>query len=410
MKLIIKCGTLFDATGSEPGAKQCVVIEDGKIAEVISFADFDRRADLKGVQTVDASSHWVMPGLINAHDHLVFRDLIGPVIQNMRAPASRKMLTAVRNSLTALKRGWTTIRDMGADHNLSFQVREYIAEGSLPGPRVIACGRPISVTGGHSKSQSVQADGPDEMRKAARSQLDLGADFIKVAASHDPIVIAGPEKTRAEMTLDEMRAAFEEAHAWGKLTGCHCMGTKALERVLDAEVDVISHGFYLNDELAQRMVEQGVYLDPTLSSYGRQTMNPALRRGKVWGDLHKPLLPAMEGAMRAAVRAGVKIVTGTDSAGRYAEDVEMMREFGLDPIHSLLACTRHAAEAAGIGDVVGTVTPGKVADLVILGGNPLEDPYKLEDVVFVVQGGTVFKPEDIALGPDPGPRESELLI
>src|SRR5690606_28019300 len=134
--------------------------------------------------------------------------------------------------------------------------------------------------------------------KAARSQLDLGADFIKECASHDPIVIAGPEKTRAEMTLDEIRAAFEEAHAWGKLTGCHCMGTKALERVLDAQDDVISHGFYLNDELYQRMVVQGMYLDSTFSSYGRKTIIPVLRRGKMWGELHKPLLPAMESAMR----------------------------------------------------------------------------------------------------------------
>jgi imidazolonepropionase-like amidohydrolase len=410
MTLIIKCGTLFDGTGCTPSAKQCVVIQNGRIAEVIGYDAFERRADLKGAEIVDASDRWVMPGLINAHDHLVFRDLIGPVIQNMRAPASRKMLIAVRNSLSALKRGWTTIRDMGADHDLSFQVREYIAEGSMPGPRVVACVRPISVTGGHGKSQSIQADGPHEVRKAARSQLDAGADFIKVNASHDPVIIAGPEKTRPEMTLDEMRAAFEEAHAWGKLTGCHCMGTTALERVLDAQVDVISHGFYLNDELAQRMVEQGVYLDPTLSSYGRQTMNPALRRGAVWAEMNRPLVPAMEDGMRAAVRAGVKIVTGTDSAGRYAEDVDMMRELGLDPIHSLLACTRHAAEAAGLGEEVGTVTPGKVADLVILGGSPLEDPYKLEDVVSVVQGGSVFSPEDVVLGPDRGRGQSEMLI
>jgi imidazolonepropionase-like amidohydrolase len=235
------------------------------------------------------------------------------------------------------------------------------------------------------------------MRKAARSQLAAGADFIKVMASHDPIEIDGPEKTRPEMELDEIRAAFDEAKAHGKKTACHVMGTIAIGRVLDAGVNVISHGFYLNDELAKRMVEQKVYLDPTLSSYGRQTMSPLLNRGADWAAHHEPLLAPMEAAFRAAVKAGVKIVTGTDSAGRYAEDVEMMREYGLDAKESLLACTKNAAEALGRIDDIGTIEKGKIADIVVLDGDPLADPYKLEAVSLVIQGGKAIKPDDVTL-------------
>jgi len=167
--------------------------------------------------------------------------------------------------------------------------------------------------------------------------------------------------------------------------------------VLDAGVDVISHGFYLNDEHAARMVEQNVYYDPTLSSYGRQTSNPKLQRGEEWARRHQALIGPMEASFRAAIKAGVKIVTGTDSAGRYAEDVEMMRLFGLSAIDSLLACTRNGAEALGLGRDIGTLEAGKIADMVILQADPLADPYNLEKVDRVVQAGRVLRPSEITL-------------
>lgn len=397
MATIIKCGTLFDGTGSDPIPAKAVVIEGDRIEAVLDTEAIDSRPDLASAETIDASDKWVMPGLINVHDHLIFRDLIGNPVQSMMSPPSQLALNAVRNSLTALRRGWTTVRDMGSSHGLSLAFREYLANGDLPGPRVVACGSPICVTGGHANGICVQADGPYEMRKAVRGQLHAGADFIKVMASHDPIAIDGPEKTRPEMDPDEIGAAYDEARAHGKHTACHVMGTVAIERVLDAGVDVISHGFYLNQALAHRMAEQGVFLDPTLSSYGRQTINPRLQRGKTWAAAHMPLIPAMESAFRAAVEAGVKIITGTDSAGRYAEDVTMMRELGLGARDSLLACTRNGAEALGLIDDIGTIEPGKVADLVVLEDNPLDDPYHLETVALVVQSGRALKPSDITV-------------
>ena len=397
MQRVILCGQLFDGIRLEPVKDQAIVIDSGRVLEVLSANEARKRPALAKAETIDASKSFVMPGLINVHDHLIFRDLIGNPSVNILAKPSRLAMNATRNAVTALRRGWTTIRDMGSSHGISLDFRSYIANGEIPGPRVIACGSPISVTGGHAFPVCIQADGPYEVRKAARAQLHAGADFIKVMASHDPIEIEGVQKTRPEMTPDEINAAFEQARAFGKRTACHVMGTTAISRVLDAGVNVISHGFYLDDELAHRMVKQNVYFDPTLSSYGRQTIHPRLKRGAKWVEDHMPLIPAMESAFRAAVRAGVKITTGTDSAGRYAEDVEMMREFGLDPAHSLLACTRHAAEALAIEKDLGTIEAGKIADIVVINGNPLTNAYDLEKVELVIQGGQPLRPADITL-------------
>lgn len=397
MKTIIYGGRLFDGTGSDPCSDKAIVIDGDRIAEVGEAATLLARPDLRDADKIDGTGKFVMPGMINMHDHLTIRDLIGNPLSSMASAKTRLNVNAVRNSLTALRRGWTTVRDMGAADSIAFAIRELIGAGEIPGPRIFACGSPISVTGGHANIICVQADGPDEILKAARKQLDAGADFIKVMASHDPIVIDGPEKTRPEMRLDEIKAAFDQAKAYGKRTACHVMGTVAIDRVLDAGVDVISHGFYLNDELAGRMVEQNVYLDPTLSSYGRQTLNPRLKRGERWAELHIPLVKPMEDAFRAAIKAGVKIVQGTDTAGRYAEDVAMMRELGMDAKETLKACTSNAAEALGCAADLGTIEAGKVADIVLLDGDPIADAYNLEAVSLVIQAGTAMKPSEITL-------------
>lgn len=397
MTTILKCGKLFDGTGSDAAKNKSIVIDGERIKAVLNSSDINTREDLKDATVIDATDKWVMPGLINMHDHLCLRDLIGNPLSSMASNNTRLNVNAVRNCLTALRRGWTTVRDMGAPDSIVFAIRELVGKGEIPGPRIFACGSPISVTGGHAHPICIQADGPSGILKAARSQLEAGADFIKVMASHDPIVIDAEEKTRPEMRLDEIRAAFEQAHTYGKRAACHVMGTTAIARVLDADVDVISHGFYLNDELANRMSEQGVFLDPTLSSYGRQTLNPRLQRGEYWAEIHRTLLTPMENGFKAAVKNGVKIAQGTDTAGRYSEDVEIMREFGHDANNTLLACTKNAADALGCLADLGTIEGGKIADIVVLGGDPIDDPYNLELVELVIQSGKVMKPSEITL-------------
>lgn len=306
-------------------------------------------------------------------------------------------LSAIQNALNALRRGWTTVRDMGGPHGIALQLRRLIGEGKMPGPRVLACGAPISVTGGHAHQICTEADGPDACRKAARDQLKAGADFVKVMASHDPYPMAGVEQTRPEMSVDEIRAVFSEAHRWGKKTACHVMGTTAIDNVSQAGVDVVDHGTYLNAALADRLAEQGAFLCPTLSAYTRQTMNPRFRRGEAWAAAHQVLVRPHTESFLTALRAGVKIVVGTDTTGSYAEEVELMRESGMLAMDSILACTRTPAEALGLLESVGTLEAGKLADMVVLDADPLADPHAFEQVCFVMKDGVLYRPHEVTL-------------
>jgi imidazolonepropionase-like amidohydrolase len=242
------------------------------------------------------------------------------------------------------------------------------------------------------------------MRAAVRANLRDGADVIKVMASHDPYRMPGSEQTRAEMSPEEIEACFAEARRWGKLTVCHAMGTTAIRNVLDAGVDILHHGTYLDEELAERMAEQGTYLCPTASAYQRQTMNPQFGRGEQWAQDHGVLVEPHAESLRTAVSAGVRIVNGTDSTGWYSEDVELLRIAGMSPMESLLACTRHPAAALGLGEHAGTVQVGKRADLVVVADDPLADPYALQSVVLVMKGGIPRRPEGLRLDTEEGPR------
>tara|TARA_B100001964_G_scaffold209859_1_gene243682 strand:+ start:14 stop:970 length:957 start_codon:yes stop_codon:yes gene_type:complete len=307
------------------------------------------------------------------------------------------MLNCIRNSLTALRRGWTTIRDMAAPDGLALNVRDMINEGHMPGPRVISCGKPICVTGGHAWPVCIEADGQDAIRKAARQQFKEGADFIKVMASEDPYLKPGPEKTIPEMTLDEMRCAVEECAIRGKHSACHVMGNTAISNVLEAGVEVLSHGIYLNDELAERMAKQGTFLDPTLCSYGIQTVSPKRQRGDKWIENHKFLLDPLTISMECAVKAGVKIVVGTDTAGIYSDDIKMMQDHGMTPMETIVAATKNGADCMLLGDDLGTIEEGKIADMVILGSDPLDAPDNIEDVQTVIKNGIPMKPSEIDL-------------
>ena len=246
MRTHITYGTIIDGTGSAPQTGLAVGLEDGHIKAVAAAGQFGSDWSGPDVQVIDATGQTIIPGLINMHDHLAMRDLIGNPIWVVEAGVVELTLNAVRNSLTALRRGWTTIRDLGAPFGIGLKMRDLIAAGRLPGPRVVACGAPIVVTGGHGWPICLEADGPDAVRQAARQQLKEGADYIKVMASGDPHAMPGFEQTIPEMSLPEIRAAFEEAQLRGKPTATHCMGTIALANVLEAGVDTVEHGFSIS--------------------------------------------------------------------------------------------------------------------------------------------------------------------
>jgi imidazolonepropionase-like amidohydrolase len=395
--IILRGATLIDGTGGPPLDRSVVVVDGNRIRAVANAAEFDSASVDPAARIVDVTGKWVLPGLINMHEHLFFREIIGPSRDTRAKGPFTLTVYSLRNALIGLRRGWTTVRDMGTMYGISLDVRDLVARGEMPGPRIVACGAPICVTGGHAHGFSIEADGADACRHAAREQLKAGAEFLKVMASHDPYPMPGPEQTRPEMKVEEIRAVFDVAHQWGKKAACHVMGTVAIANVLDAGADIIDHGIYLNDALAERMQRQGTFYCPTLSAYCRQTMNPKFNRGETWARSHAVLVEPHLESIRAAVRAEVRIVNGTDSTGVYAEDVEMLRDAGMSAMDTLLACTRNAAEALGLEDRIGTVVAGKLADLVVLDDDPLADPYALERVHLVVKDGTVHLPDEIGL-------------
>lgn len=336
-----------------------------------------------------------MPGLINMHEHLIFRAAVGPPAAALAKGAIDLAIHAVRIAQIALAQGITTVRDMGTKHEIALRIREAIQAGVLPGPRIVACNSALRVTGGHGY-QAVQTDGADGFRSAARAQLAAGADFVKVMASHDPWpVSAGAEPTRAEATVEEMRAAFDVAHDWGRFAACHVMGRTAIARALEAGVDIIDHGHFLTESLAEQMADRGIAMTPTLSAYNVQTSHPRFRRGPAWAEAHEVLKEGHAAAMRAAVGAGVRLVVGTDSVGCYAEEVDLLRRAGVSALESLRACTSNAAAALRRSDI-GVLEPGRLADLILLRGDPVSDPYALELVERVIKGGRSYDPASLA--------------
>jgi imidazolonepropionase-like amidohydrolase len=199
------------------------------------------------------------------------------------------------------------------------------------------------------------------------------------------------------MTKNEIEAAYEEAHKWGKNGACHAIGSSALKNVIEAGVDIIDHGAYMDENTAEIVASKNIYFTPTLSSYTRQTINPCYGRGEEWIAKHMPLVQPFIDAFTNALKAGVKFVCGTDSVGRYAEEVFLFRKYGMTPMDSLMSCTKTPAEALGMIDKIGTVEVNKQADLIILDGNPLEDVYALEKITYVVKDGVLYYPDKLNL-------------
>jgi imidazolonepropionase-like amidohydrolase len=337
----------------------------------------------------------ILPGLIDAHVHLIWAGA-EPNPEEIRARESIPMATvrAVRHAADTLRCGTTTVRDVGCPHGVAFAIREAIEAGIIPGPRILASGAPIVMTGGHCHPMGVEVDGPYEARKAARQQLKEGADLVKMLATGGVYGLHHDEPWSPQLELDELQAAVTEAHKAHRVAAIHAEGEHGIAIALEAGADTVEHGNQLTRELADRMARNGVFLVPTLAWFfnvaearpGPTFNEEYVRKGRIMAE-------ASAQSIMLAKNAGVRIAAGTDTGAPLVphnsvrREIELLVRLGLSPHDAIQSATRVAAKALRLEQKVGTLESGKYADMIAVGGDPTLDPSALYDLRLVIKGG-----------------------
>lgn len=394
MRYSIVHATVVDGTGAEPVHDARVDVEDGRITWVGRLAD--RPVDGE-TELVDATGKTVVPGLADCHVHLchtLAREAEwGP-------PAGRwlsepeQVVNGVVQAQRALRAGLTTVRDLGSATEGIFAISRLTDTGTVQGPRILAAGRIICMTGGHGYRTGRQCDGPVDARKATREQIRAGASWLKLAATGG--ARSPNEKlTSVQLDDDEMRAVVAEAARAGLSVAAHANASPGVAAAVRAGVRTIEHGVHLDDEVIELMAQSGVALVPTLSVYRRLAERGLTEGAEPYACAKaEEALDAHVESIARAVRGGVRIVFGTDAGGPYhpvgadnVVELELMREAGMSPNDVLRAATADAADVLGVGAETGTVTSGKDADLVVLDGDPLQDLSAYGRIVSVARRG-----------------------
>ncbi len=406
-------GRLFDGTDAPIREGVSVFVSDGVVARVGSASD----ALADGEVEIDLGGRTLMPGIVNAHVHAIGQPPATKMGADPLLPAANSHFLAAKLQ-ESLRMGVMTVRDMGTFDDQVFPTRQAMRYGAFRGARILSCGSIISATapgGPLFKSMYREADGADEVRKAVREQIRRGADFIKVMATGarsveleaglvvDPC--RGAAGMPAQLSLEEMRVAVEEARRLGYAVAAHAEGLEGCEMAIELGMRTIEHGMYLNQrpDLLDKMAEQDISLVPTFSSsYWNAGRDDQIgvegEGGRTWTDeldlnAHVNIVQS-ELTLRAAHAAGTPIALGGDAwqnkGGAWIEILRMIHH-GLPPRAALVSATSAAAHAIGLGDLVGSVQPGKLADLVVVDGDPLADPGLLgerEKIWLVIQRGT----------------------
>ena len=379
-RIVVRGGRIFDGTGSDP-ADGDVAIEDGRIVDVGTGLDGD--------EAVDVGGRTLLPGLFDCHTHVTLSHI--DVARIVQQPFSYQFYEAAANLAATLGIGITTIRDAGG---ADLGIKQAVADGLIPGPRMQISVIMLSQTGGHGDDwyasgvevslfvphpgrPSGIVDGPDEVRRKVREVLRAGADVIKVATSGG-VLSPRDDPRHAHLRPDELEALVEEATAAGVFVMAHAQGAEGIKNAVRAGIRSIDHGIFLDDEAIELMKERGTWFVPTLVApqgvldavaAGVQLPPAIVDKARMVVDVHRA-------AFRHAVEAGVRIAMGTDSGvtphGRNLRELALMVEGGMTPAAALEATTRSAAQLMGVDDDLGTIEPGKLADLVVVSGDPYE--------------------------------------
>jgi len=379
----IRCGTLFDGTGSPPRRDAVVTVTDGRVTGVSTAVP-------AGAETLDLGDRFVMPGLIDCHSHASIVPGEGDQVGQLCRGPVPQALAATRNLRTDLAAGTTTMRIMGEEHFVDVEVREAIEAGVITGPRLLVAGRGLAANNGHGRALT-SYDGVDDVRRGARENLRRGANHVKIFVTGG-VSSPGTTPTSSAYTREEIRAAVEEADRVGSYAAAHAHGGPGLRLAVQEGVGTIEHGALATDEDIALMIERRVWLICTFGIF----LHP---RGIERGDGQRPaIMDKLHWTRRVVAEnfprhlaSGVRFACGTDAVhGALPFELQTLVRLGVSSHDALLAGTRWGAEACRVDREVGTLEPGKRADLIAIDGDPLKDIAAMDRVSLVMKDGVTY--------------------
>jgi imidazolonepropionase-like amidohydrolase len=407
---LVQAGRLLDRPGHAPRGPSTIVIRDGRIAEVREGYVAGPAVGAPAASVIDLRDRFVLPGLIDSHVHLTSdAGGVAAQLEAVQLSPAAKAYNALANARKTLAAGFTTVRNLGDRDGVTLALRDAIRDGQVVGPNIVDAGTSISTTSGHMDgalgfrddlrpaldSHANLCDGADACRQAVRRQIARGVDVIKIATTGGVNSRIGAGLGQ-QMFEDEARAIVETARLYGKKVAVHAHGADGVKLALAAGADSIEHGTVMDDECIELFRKSGAYYVPTLS-----TVNGYLERIAADPNAYSPAVRAKVDwrirvtgeSLRKVVPRGVRIAFGTDAGvskhGRNADEFEWMVKFGMTPSQAIEAATVNAADLLGLSADVGSVEPGKRADLVAVDGDPLEDVTVLKQVAWVMKDGVV---------------------
>lgn len=396
MAIIFRNGKVIKGNG-EVIEKGTVVVDGRNIVSVGPA----RSVRISKKDTVfDISGKTILPGLIDAHVHICMDGSPDPITSVLKDSVPQLTLKAADHARRTLEAGVTTIRDMGGKDYVDLVIRDSIESGLIQGPRMVCSGKLICMTGGQGWQFGREANGTDGVREAAREQLKAGADIIKMMATGG-ILTKGVEPGSAQFTLEELIAGVEEARKAGRRTASHAQGNEGIKNALRAGINSIEHGIFLDDEAIELMLEMKAYLVPTLSA-PYQIVKAGTKKGvpAFAVEKSKSTIKSHWTSVKKAHQAGVPIAMGTDAGtpfnchGENLKEMELLVKIGFTPMEAIIATTKTASEVLGWEKKIGTLEKGKLADLIVVDGNPLEDIrilQKKDKLLAIMKEGCFYK-------------------
>ncbi len=401
---VLKAARMFDGRSDETVANAVIVVEGSKIKEAGSNLTVPA-----GATVVDLGDATLLAGFIDSHMHLTEEagdDYVYGFFEGLRRTVGEDALRAGNFAKRLLEAGFTTVRNVGAFDDVDVGLRNAIAKGFVPGPRMLVSRYPIGATGGHCDQtgfppntfgpewgpEKGKASGAAQVRQAVRLQVKYGADVIKMCVSGG-VLSLGDEVSVPQMTDDEIAAAVDEAHRLGKKTAAHAHGDLAARAAVKAGIDSIEHGSFLTDVTLSLMKARGTYLVPTLL-VGDWVTRPEAKFPPNVAAKAKAAVSVRSDMFRRAQKIGVKIAFGTDAAFSYgvqAREFALMTGLGMTPAAALRSAGPGAADLLGLSSLIGTLERGKEADIIAVPGDPLNDIHSTEKVLFVMKGGKIYR-------------------